>query len=285
MDHPEKTSEVIETLLIWLVGRGRILILSVVLFVTLVIAGFAAQVPIESNNSSMVSKSKDLQDNYDTFRKTFGNDEVLLAISHPQLLHAEGLQLLEHTTNDLGALKGATRVLSITNAERLAAGTLGTEADHIAAHSARSEGDYPDFSCDSRGCAAAHVSTAFWSAAAARRHGDQPLLDNRHLHLLRVCAQHHHGTVTAGDHGSFLLHRGSYVQWLAGFPPLFRRAVSELRAHPSAAKDKKSDNHYLQLLIEFVLEDRGGSFTLYAPTLTREGEALSLLQITLEGSR
>ncbi len=139
MDHPEKTSEVIETLLIWLVGRGRILILSVVLFVTLVIAGFAAQVPIESNNSSMVSKSKDLQDNYDTFRKTFGNDEVLLAISHPQLLHAEGLQLLEHTTNDLGALKGATRVLSITNAERLAAGTLGTEADHIAAHSARSE--------------------------------------------------------------------------------------------------------------------------------------------------
>lgn len=127
-DIPKSSSETIEKLLFWLVGRGRLLTIAAVLVITFVLASFAVQVPIESNNASMVSQSRDLQKNYDMFRATFGNDEaLLLTISHPRLLQDEGLQLLERVTLDLGQIQGISKVFSLTSAELLVAGDFGTE--------------------------------------------------------------------------------------------------------------------------------------------------------------
>lgn len=122
-----KTSSIaIEKLLSWLVGKGRLSVLSAVVIVTLVLAFFAVQVSIESTNASMVSQSKELQDNYNQFRDVFGNDEtLLLSITHPQLLQPEGLLAIDRLTQDLVLLEGVTKVFSLTNAVQLIAGDFG----------------------------------------------------------------------------------------------------------------------------------------------------------------
>ncbi len=118
----------IGSLLSWLVGKGRQGTLFVVLATTLFLAFFALQVPIESSNVSMVSHTKELQGNYDNFRKIFGNDEVLLlAITDPDLLESESLQTINRITQELTQIEGVTRVLSLTNAEQLVAGDFGVE--------------------------------------------------------------------------------------------------------------------------------------------------------------
>ncbi|HKJ04880.1 MAG TPA: MMPL family transporter [Geopsychrobacteraceae bacterium] len=122
----------IDKLLRWLVGKGRLPSLTAVLVVTLFLAYFAVQVSVESNNSSMVSQDRELQENYDSFRETFGNDEtLLLAITHPQLLQAEGLQTIDRLTQQLSHLEGVTRVFSLTNAEQITAGDFGAETSFI----------------------------------------------------------------------------------------------------------------------------------------------------------
>lgn len=129
MTNSFKTSSIpIEKLLSWLVGKGRLPVLSGVVIVTLALAFFAAQVSIESNNASMVSQSKELQNNYDRFREVFGNDEtLLLSITHPQLLQPEGLLTIDRLTQDLISLAGVTKVFSLTNAVQLIAGDFGPE--------------------------------------------------------------------------------------------------------------------------------------------------------------
>lgn len=120
--------DLIEKLLLWVIGQGRLFVLSGILVITLVLSIFAAQVTIESNNVSMVSQSKELQDNYASFRETFGNDEMLLlSITHPQLLRPEGLLTLAQLTQDVSQLEGVTRVFSLANAEQLIAGDIGAE--------------------------------------------------------------------------------------------------------------------------------------------------------------
>jgi len=127
-ESPEKSSKTIERLLLWLIGKGRKCTLFGVLVTTLFLAYFALQVPIESSNVSMVSHTKELQGNYDSFRKIFGNDEVLLlAITHPDLLEPESLQTIKRITQELTQIEGVTRVLSLTNAEQLVAGDFGIE--------------------------------------------------------------------------------------------------------------------------------------------------------------
>ena len=127
-ESPKSSSKTIEILLLWLIGKGRQCALSAVLATTLFFAFFALQVPIESSNVSMVSHTKELQGNYDSFRKIFGNDEVLLlAITDPDLLESESLQTINRITQELTQIEGVTRVLSLTNAEQLVAGDFGVE--------------------------------------------------------------------------------------------------------------------------------------------------------------
>ena len=127
-ESPKSSSKTIEILLLWLIGKGRQCTLSAVLATTLFFAFFALQVPIESSNVSMVSHTKELQGNYDSFRKIFGNDEVLLlAITDPDLLESESLQTINRITQELTQIEGVTRVLSLTNAEQLVAGDFGVE--------------------------------------------------------------------------------------------------------------------------------------------------------------
>lgn len=127
-ESPKKSSQTIEILLLWLTGKGRKCTFFGVLITTIFLAYYALQVPIESGNVSMVSHAKELQGNYDSFRKIFGNDEVLiLAITHPDLLEPESLQTIERITQELSQIDGVTRVLSLTNAEQIVAGDFGIE--------------------------------------------------------------------------------------------------------------------------------------------------------------
>ena len=128
-DFQKAASVTLEKLFFRLVGKWRLPCLFIILLITLVMLFFALRVQIESNNSSMVSRDRELQVNYDLFRKTFGNDEMLLlAITRPQLLRVEGLQIVDRITGEISAVPGVTRVLSLTNARELVAGAFGSEA-------------------------------------------------------------------------------------------------------------------------------------------------------------
>jgi predicted RND superfamily exporter protein len=125
---PKNSARTIQVLLLWLVGKGRQCTLFGVVLTTLILAYFALQVPIESSNASMVSHTGELQGKYDSFRKIFGNDEVLLlALTDPALLEAESLNTIGQVTEGLTRIKGVSRVLSLTNAEQLVAGDFGSE--------------------------------------------------------------------------------------------------------------------------------------------------------------
>ena len=121
-------SVTVENLFFRLIDKWRFPCLFTILITTLVMAYFALQVPVESNNASMVSRDQQLQVNYDLFRKTFGNDEILLlAITRPDLLEPEGLRTVDRMSEEIAGLKGVTRVLSLTSAVQLVAGDFGAE--------------------------------------------------------------------------------------------------------------------------------------------------------------
>ena len=123
-----KFSDIIENLFFRLIDTWRKPCLFTILTITLIMAFFALRIPIESNNASMVSRNQHLQVNYDLFRKTFGNDEMLLlAVTRPDLLLPEGLQAVERITREIAGLTGVTRVLSLTNALQLVPGDFGAE--------------------------------------------------------------------------------------------------------------------------------------------------------------
>jgi len=130
VSHLQKTAAVIiEKLLFRLVDKWRLPCLFAISILTLIMAFSALQVQIESNNASMVSQDQELQVNYDLFRKTFGDDEMLLlAITRPDLLQAEGLQSVDRLSGEIAALRGVTRVLSLTDAKQLVSGDYGAEA-------------------------------------------------------------------------------------------------------------------------------------------------------------
>lgn len=124
-----KFSAIIENLFFRLIDTWRLPCLFIILISTLIMAFFALRIPIESDNASMVSQNQQLQANYDLFRKTFGNDEMLLlAISRPDLLKPEGLRTVDRITHDVAGLTGVSRSLSLTNAMQLIPGDYGAEA-------------------------------------------------------------------------------------------------------------------------------------------------------------
>lgn len=125
----KKSARAIDRTLFWLVGKGRTCCLCTIMVITLPLAYFAARVPIEHDNASMVSQSRALLENYATYRNTFGNDEVLLlALTHPQLLGPEGLLSIDRMTRAISELQGISGVLSLTNAQQLVPGDFGAEA-------------------------------------------------------------------------------------------------------------------------------------------------------------
>ena len=129
MDFRKTASAAVEKLFFRLVGKWRWPCLFIILIMTLVMLFFALRVRIESSNTSMVSANRELQLNYELFRKTFGNDEtLLLAITRPDLLQPQGLQMVDTITQEISGLRGVTRVLSLTNAVQLVAGDFGSEA-------------------------------------------------------------------------------------------------------------------------------------------------------------
>lgn len=133
-DLRKKGSAATEKLFLGLVGRWRWPSLLIILIVTLVMLFFALRVRIESGNASMVSANRELQVNYELFRKTFGNDEtLLLAITRPDLLRPEGLKAVDMMTQEISRLKGVTRVLSLTNAVHLVSTDFGSEAVPVVA--------------------------------------------------------------------------------------------------------------------------------------------------------
>ena len=143
-DLQEKTSVAIEKLFNRLIGPWRLPCLGAVLLITLVMLFFALQVRIESSNASMVSRDRQLQATYQLFRNTFGADEMLLlALTRPDLLRPEGLKTLDRLTGEVAALKGVTRVLSLTSALQLVAGDLGSETVPLVAKPYR-EQDLPE---------------------------------------------------------------------------------------------------------------------------------------------
>jgi predicted RND superfamily exporter protein len=123
-----KFSGIIENLFFRLIDSWRLPCIFAILVTTLIMAFFTLRIPIESNNASMVSRNQHLQVNYDLFRRTFGNDEMLLvAITRPDLLQPEGLRTVDRLTSEITRLKGITRVLSLTNAMQLVPGDFGAE--------------------------------------------------------------------------------------------------------------------------------------------------------------
>jgi uncharacterized protein len=88
----------------------------------------AANIGIEHDNASLRTTDLGELRTYAEFREAFGNDEdVLVAVAHPRLLDPEGLTLVADLTNDIAALDGVARVWSLTTAEELVEGNLGTE--------------------------------------------------------------------------------------------------------------------------------------------------------------
>ena len=112
----------------WLLTRGRVPFL---LLLTLLTAWFALQasrVGVEQNNESLNADDPLQVAVYDRFRATFGSDEdLLLAVSSPRLLEADGLAALDALSRRIAALPGVRRVYSLTTVEELVAGDAGAE--------------------------------------------------------------------------------------------------------------------------------------------------------------
>lgn len=127
MEPGEGISRGIESLLTWLLTKGRHGFLAAVILLSAGFAPFAFRVPVERNDDSMVSRGEAEQRADSEFRRNFGGEETLLTVTHPRLLEPEGLRLVDRLTEQAGALEGVSRVYSLTNAKQVVAGPAGAE--------------------------------------------------------------------------------------------------------------------------------------------------------------
>lgn len=111
-----------------LLAALRVPILVVAAALTAFFAMHAAGIGIERDNESLRSVDAEDQRVYGDFVRTFGSDEdVLVAVAHPRLLDAEGLDLVRHLTSRIEALGGVRRVWSLATVEVLVPGEAGAE--------------------------------------------------------------------------------------------------------------------------------------------------------------
>jgi predicted RND superfamily exporter protein len=121
-------SDLVKKYLRWLLGNGRYPVLGSILLLTAVLALFAIDVPVEQGTRSMSASQPAQIADYERFLDLFGNDEdLLLSMTHPQLLTPAVLDLLAEVTQRLTDLTGIRRVLSLDNARQLVNGRYGAE--------------------------------------------------------------------------------------------------------------------------------------------------------------
>lgn len=112
----------------WLLTRGRIPFLCVLLAVTAWLGFHAAQVDVERNNESLNARDEALTATYAQFKATFGSDEdLLLTVTHPRLLEAEGQDLVATLTARIAHLDGIRHVYSLANAQQLVSSDTGAQ--------------------------------------------------------------------------------------------------------------------------------------------------------------
>jgi predicted RND superfamily exporter protein len=112
----------------WLLTRGRVPFLCGLLALTAFFAFHAARLPVERNNESLNSRQALQTAVYDRFKASFGSDEdLLLAVKHPNLVSPDGLGLLGSLTDRIARIDGVRRVYSLSNAQQVVAGEIGAE--------------------------------------------------------------------------------------------------------------------------------------------------------------
>lgn len=110
----------------WLLRRGRVPYLLLLALLTAWFALQASRVGVEQNNESLNADDPQQVAAYAAFRATFGSDEdLLLAVTSPHLLAAEGLTALDDLSRRVATLPGVRRVYSLTTVEELVAGDAG----------------------------------------------------------------------------------------------------------------------------------------------------------------
>lgn len=111
-----------------LLTTARIPYLVVLALATAVFGHFAIRVPVEQSNASMNSLGEEQSAVYDAFRNRFGSDEdLVLSVTHPHLLGAEGIGLVDALTERVEGIEGVRRVDSLSNAVELVPGVSGAE--------------------------------------------------------------------------------------------------------------------------------------------------------------
>ncbi len=120
------------TFLSWLTGKARFPFLAVLLLST---AGFsiaAFHIGAEAETEAMVSRDEGQRRAYDAFRLAFGGDEeLMLAVTHPRLFAPEGLRCLDGLTSEIGSIPGVRRVYSLVNARHAVNGPAGAESEPL----------------------------------------------------------------------------------------------------------------------------------------------------------
>jgi predicted RND superfamily exporter protein len=112
----------------WLLTRGRLPFLCALLALTVFLALHAARIRVERNNESLNTREPAQLAVYERFKARFGSDEdLLLAVAHPNLVSNQGLELLDSLTTRIAHLDGVRRVFSLSNAKQVVAGEGGAE--------------------------------------------------------------------------------------------------------------------------------------------------------------
>ncbi len=112
----------------WLLTRGRVAFLATLLALTAWFLLHASRVGVETNNESLNTRDAAQTESYDRFRATFGSDEdLLLAVTHPKLLEAEGVRFLADLGARIARQDGVKQVFSLANAQQIIAGEGGAE--------------------------------------------------------------------------------------------------------------------------------------------------------------
>ncbi len=115
-----------------LLTTARIPYLVSLALATAVLGYFAIGVPLEQSNESMNSLDPEQRATYDEFRRVFGSDEdLVLSVTDPQLLSAEGIRELDALSRRIEQITGVKRVYSLSNAIELVPGPAGAEAQSL----------------------------------------------------------------------------------------------------------------------------------------------------------
>jgi predicted RND superfamily exporter protein len=79
-----------------LLAKGRLPYLIILASLTALLTYHALNIDVEKSNRSMVAREEEQIRTYSKFRRIFGDDEdIILSVTHPRILEASGLRLLD----------------------------------------------------------------------------------------------------------------------------------------------------------------------------------------------